>query len=614
MLYLVDLIGPIGGPALRNVKKRKLFVAFVDFRKFFDTLNREALCYKLLESGITGKVYRLIKSAYQNCSLKIKLSGGITESFESTTGVKQGCSLSPNLSNLFQNNLHDIFQHDCEPVVLDGFSFNSMSWADDLILVSQTEQGLQKCIDSLEGYCSKWGLQVNASKTKCMVMSLGKVTTDNMSFSYGDVELDIVESYKYLGLLVTYNWNITKMIQDRIDKANRAIFMIRRAISSVHNVSIDLAMSMFDKRISPVLLFGCPIWGVPTHKFSIKLCIGGIPDKDVKIWLLEVLNSFSDGVLASDIKSYRVYRSKSEVFIDFNSIGIKSRIISGFSIKPTTCNLINLQQNNPEYEKVHSIVCKFALGISKYSSTTLAFGELGRFPIQFKVLNQAVRYWHRMEIGTDNFLLQRAYSECKALDFPWLKGIEYFFGNNGIGQIENQMKNLKECYVKSKIKQRLQDQYIQTHSDYIESNLHSGKSLVASKCYRTECYGKRKYLDLVKNPDVRTIFTRLRLYASKLADSKYRSYRFKNQADDNCSECHVTDDVLHRIFYCNKVGLRNVRSTFFRDISNCRDLQSSDDNDKLSFILNAASGVGDRDASKAISLVCAFVKRIYIPD
>ncbi len=158
--------------------------------------------------------------------------------------------------------------------------------------------------------------------------------------------------------------------------------MIRRAISSVNNVSVDLAMSMFDKRISPVLLYGCPIWGVPTYKFSIKLCIEGIPDKDVKTWLLEVLKSFSDGILATDIKSYRAYRSKNEVFIDFNSIGVKSRIISGFSVKPTTCNIINIQQNNPEYEKVHSIFCKFALGISKYSSTTLALGELGRFPIE----------------------------------------------------------------------------------------------------------------------------------------------------------------------------------------------------------------------------------------
>ncbi len=330
---------------------------------------------------------------------------------------------------------------------------------------------------------------------------------------------------------------MSKMIQDRIDKANRAIFMIRRAISSVHNVSIDLALSMFDKRISPVLLFGCPIWGVPTHRFGVKLCIEGIPDKDVKTWLLGVLHIFSDSISATDIKSYRVYRNKNEVFIDFSSIEIKSRVISGFSVKPTTFDIVNVQQNSPEYEKVHSNFCKFALGISKYASTTLSFGELGRFPIKFKVLNQAVRYWHRLETGTDNFLLQRAFSECKVLDFPWLKELSTFLRNNGIGHIESQMGNLKECYVKSKIKQRLQDQYIQIHNDYVNSNTQSGKSWVISQCYKMESYGKRKYLDLVKNPGIRTIFSRLRLDVNKLADSKYRSYRSKDQANNCCSEC-----------------------------------------------------------------------------
>ncbi len=522
--------------------------------------------------------------------------------------------MSPNLSNLFQNNLHDIFQNDCQPVELDGFSFNSVSWADDLILISQTEQGLQKCIDNLETYCNKWGLQVNASKTKCMVMSLGKVATANMKFTYGETELDIVESYKYLGLLVTYNWNITKMVQDRIDKANRAIFMIRRAISSVQNVSIDLAMSMFDKRISPVLLFGCPIWGVPINKFSIKVCIEEIPDKDIKIWLIGVLKTFSHDITAADLKSHRVYRSKSEIFVEFNSIDIKSKIINGFNIKPTTCTIINCQQSGPEYEKIHSSFCKFALGISKYSSTTLAFGELGRYPIEFKVLNQIIRYWHRMEIGTDNVLLQKAYSECKSQTYPWLKELSTFLKINGIGFIESQMATLKESYIKSKIRQRLHDQYIQSHSDYINSNLQSGKTFILSKCY-TGLYGKSKYLDLVKNPDIRTIFTRLRLDANKLADSKYRSYRFKDQKDNYCSECQIADGVLHRFFHCHKKGLKESRETFYKGITNMyKNFHSLNDYEKACFVLNGGLGIKGLDMANIMPLLCSFVKRIYIPD
>ena len=86
---------------------------------------------------------------------------------------------------------------------------------------------------------------------------------------------------------------------------------------------------------------------------------------------------------------------------------------------------------------------------------------------------------------------------------------------------------------------------------------------------------------LVENPDIRTIFTKLRLDANKLADSKCRSYRFKNQTDNNCSECHIADGVLHRLFHCRKRGLNEVRVKFYKDISSvCRDLQFLSDREK----------------------------------
>ena len=125
---------------------------------------------------------------------------------------------------------------------------------------------------------------------------------------------------------------------------------------------------------------------------------------------------------------------------------------------------------------MHSNFCKFALGVSKYSSTTLALGELGRFPIEYKVLRQCVSFWHRMEVGTDNDLLQKAYSEGKMNELPWIKQLSIFLQNNGIGTMEAQMGNLKENYSKSKVKQRLQDQYIQKYDSYIIANSDTGKT------------------------------------------------------------------------------------------------------------------------------------------
>ena len=52
---------------------------------------------------------------------------------------------------------------------------NSMLWADDLVLMSTSENGLQNALNKLQTYCQNWGLSLNVSKTKSMVFGKGKI-------------------------------------------------------------------------------------------------------------------------------------------------------------------------------------------------------------------------------------------------------------------------------------------------------------------------------------------------------------------------------------------------------------------------------------------------------
>ena len=197
---------------------------------------------------------------YSTCKFKVKTLSGLTQDFESKLGVKQGCNLSPTLSNIYQNDLHEIFDDSCDPIALDDIHFNSLSWADYLLLMSTSHMGLQRCLDKLEAYCYKWGLSVNADKTKCMVFSSRHSAC--LPFYYNNLELDFVKSFKYLGIIMSHNGKFTKTIEDRVSKAERAICMLRQVLASDGNVSIKLALSLFDKQISPILLYGCSIWGI----------------------------------------------------------------------------------------------------------------------------------------------------------------------------------------------------------------------------------------------------------------------------------------------------------------------------------------------------------------
>ena len=176
------------------VNNKPLFACFVDFSKFFDTINRNMLLYKLQKYNITGNVYNFVKSMYKNCVYAIKHNNFISELFNSCIGVKQGCPLSPVISNIFQNDLHEIFNDSCGPIQMGSRKLNSLSWADDLVLLSTSQKGLQKCLDNLMDYCKQWSLTVNVSKTKCMVFGKGKIK----NLKYDNAKVEQVDSYNYI--------------------------------------------------------------------------------------------------------------------------------------------------------------------------------------------------------------------------------------------------------------------------------------------------------------------------------------------------------------------------------------------------------------------------------
>ena len=239
---------------------KRLYMAFVDFRKYFDTINRELLLYRLIACGITGKIYHTLKHMYADRKYHVRINNGLSKSFSSNCGVIQGCNLSPTLANLFQNNLHDIFGSECDQICLDGQSFSSLSFADDLVLISTSANGLQVCLNKLENYCKRWRLSVNVKKTKIMTMSKRNYIAKE-NFHMLNYCLEKVNTYKYLGLIISSDGKFKTCVSDRINKAKRAMFIILQALMVSGCVSPRLNMTVFDKQIIPILLYGCPIWG-----------------------------------------------------------------------------------------------------------------------------------------------------------------------------------------------------------------------------------------------------------------------------------------------------------------------------------------------------------------
>ena len=187
--------------------------------------------------------------------------GGVrSQSFGINLGVRQGCVLSPILFNIFLSDLAKSLQEIGNAPMVDDIGINSLFWADDLVLFSRDEEGLQKTLHVLETYCRENHIQVNTKKTKCMIFNKnGRLLLRR--FVLNDVQLEIVRCYKYLGFMITPSGEVNTGIKDLRDRAFRAFMKIKRDLGASFGRDVAICLTLFDSLIKPILLYASDFWG-----------------------------------------------------------------------------------------------------------------------------------------------------------------------------------------------------------------------------------------------------------------------------------------------------------------------------------------------------------------
>lgn len=265
-------------------KSKKLFTCFIDLKKAFDSVIHPALILKLAKIGIGGKYISAIQSMYKNIRLHVKINNDeMTEAFPSDVGVFQGDNLSPNLFNIFINDITKIFDSSCAPITIGSRLINSLLYADDLLLMSETEEGLQSSMNKVLEYCNEWGLDINFKKSKIMVFNKGsRVTTTK--FYIGNSLIENVKQYKYLGVIFSINGSFNDALNDLYTRGQKAFFKLTNTFK---NMPCDPAkfLYVFDHTVKPILLYASEIVGM--FKPS---SIENLFEKVYKLFPLEKLN------------------------------------------------------------------------------------------------------------------------------------------------------------------------------------------------------------------------------------------------------------------------------------------------------------------------------------
>ena len=257
-------------------RKKKLFCAFIDYKKAFDSVDRLCLWQKLLQNGISGKIFKVIFNLYKNAKSCVKVNGSHSSFFSCLAGVRQGENLSPLLFAIFlcdlkgflgtkykglsflkdtAYNIHSVQGIDLY-MYMDLFV---MLYADDTILLAESSEDLQLAINGMKLYCEVNKLNINTDKTKVMVFSRGKIRNKPVIY-FGENILEVVFEYVYLGVTMCYNGSFYKAIKRLFDIASRAMFgLIKKGRRLCLNT--DVMLKLFDTTILPILLYSCEVWG-----------------------------------------------------------------------------------------------------------------------------------------------------------------------------------------------------------------------------------------------------------------------------------------------------------------------------------------------------------------
>ena len=166
---------------------------------------------------IGGKFLKILQNIYRDNTMVVNLDNGITKPFNTTIGCKQGCVFSPLVFNIFIDSLPSVFDSECDPVYVGNTMTSCLMWADDCVVLSETERGLQRAMDKTVEHFTSLGLTVNISKTKVLIFNPqghGPSKYLNTNFYCKGKVVEKCDSFKYLGLIFIPSGSVIPAIKE----------------------------------------------------------------------------------------------------------------------------------------------------------------------------------------------------------------------------------------------------------------------------------------------------------------------------------------------------------------------------------------------------------------
>ena len=303
-----------------------LYKCYIDLTKAYDKVNRDLLWRILTLYGISERYVKVIREMHQGARAKVRWKSYTSVDFPLNRGLKQGSTISPLLWNIFFGALtraaEKEFAADTKSGVQIWYNMGGkiidgegktlgairqcksttvwlVCYADDCILFAQSEEQLQRMLNSFHRICMAFGMEISVSKTKVMRMNgaiedgiipdrdrrEGTATPQprEAELAINGAKLEVAKSFNYLGCVENEDNTMRTEVVRRQYKMLSVFEQLAGRVLQNKRLTVQARLCVFKVVVIPNGIYACTTWNLrakerdkleKTYMFLLRKTIG----------------------------------------------------------------------------------------------------------------------------------------------------------------------------------------------------------------------------------------------------------------------------------------------------------------------------------------------------
>ena len=237
--------------------QKNIYFCFLDYAKAFDCVDHNKLWKLLKEIGIPDHLPCLLRNLYAGQEAAVRTGHGTADWFQIGKGVHQGCILSHSLFNFYAEYIirNAGLEEAQAGIKIAKRNINNLRYADDTILMAESEEELKSLLMKVKEESKKVGLKFNIQKMK--IMASGPIT----SWEIDGETVETVSDFILGGSKITTDGDCSHEIK-------RSLLLGRKVMTNVdsifksRDITLPTKVHLVKAMVFPAVMYGCDGWTI----------------------------------------------------------------------------------------------------------------------------------------------------------------------------------------------------------------------------------------------------------------------------------------------------------------------------------------------------------------